>query len=796
MPDSERGGVSTTFRARTAKEVLCRISRDLGPGAVILAHRKVRDAQSGLWVEATAITDGLSAGPAAGRLEKSAAQRVVQRVLLPSLGFAVLAFIGTSAIKALNGAKTAGPVLPAKVSAAVLPFENDTGDPAFDLLAKVISNLLITRLDQSGFLDVASWERMQDLLEQRENSEEGEGAPADLAGAIETCRRHRIESLVTGSFAKSGDVFVTDAKVLNVKDKTIRASASSQGTGEESVLRSQIDELGREILEGFGFFGGGTDGDRVQRIADITTDSMDAYYHYLRGRDAYSNENLKEARVFLEKAVQIDPQFATAGFYLATTLSLSGERRAAIETCKIALSLADRATEKERLFVRGMGSMLINGDYEEAGRIFTVMARQFPNEKDAHVGLGIAQVTKGAALRNTIGSRAAYESGIKELERALELDPYDSKALGIIAIAYTDLREYEKAVEHYRQQIAASPGNGLARSHLAAVLQDMGRLEEAAAACDEAFEADPDVRITVRMATVYALAEDYDKALRLMDGNAQVERYNLFQKGVLSYLAGNLAQAESDVRRLTEYALERKSRQSEANALWVAGWLALDRGEFDRARSSFAGWFDIYAEEILPKKNNAEAVIKQWRAWLDFYVGLTDVREGDLAAASARLAEIDSELPGILPDARTWAAYQRKLLAAEIALAEGDARRAVAIAEASPLATKNTDPAHLWLRSAPFLSDVLARAYHQSGDLDRAIAEYERLIAVNKRGAEYYLIHPVNYFRLARLYEEKGEIAEAVRLYERLLELWKHAEAGRPEVAETSWRLARLKGGS
>lgn len=49
--------------------------------------------------------------------------------------------------------------------------------------------------------------------------------------------------------------------------------------------------------------------------------------------------------------------------------------------------------------------------------------------------------------------------------------------------------------------------------------------------------------------------------------------------------------------------------------------------------------------------------------------------------------------------------------------------------------------------------------------------------------------------RLAGPYEEKGEREEAGRRYEKFLGLWKHAEAGCPEVVEARMRLARLKGG-
>ena len=54
----------------------------------------------------------------------------------------------------------------APVPIAVISFENQTGDSQYDYLQTVIPNLLITSLEQSKYIRVATWERLHDLRKQ------------------------------------------------------------------------------------------------------------------------------------------------------------------------------------------------------------------------------------------------------------------------------------------------------------------------------------------------------------------------------------------------------------------------------------------------------------------------------------------------------------------------------------------------------------------------------------------------------------------------------------------------------
>ena len=106
----------------------------------------------------------------------------------------------------------------------------------------------------------------------------------DAEGGFEVCRREGVAYLVTGSFTKAGETFATDVKVLDAESRALVKGVTSRGEGENSILRTQIDEIGREVARGLA--PADLAARQVPQIADATTSSMEAYSAYLRGRDA------------------------------------------------------------------------------------------------------------------------------------------------------------------------------------------------------------------------------------------------------------------------------------------------------------------------------------------------------------------------------------------------------------------------------------------------------------------------------------------------------------------------------
>jgi serine/threonine protein kinase len=202
-------------------------------------------------------------------------QFTLKKAIWPVAGLIAVALIGLAVWKIL-------PHKPGlKRAIAVIGFTNRTGDQSLDYLQEAIPNLLITSLEQSGHFQVTSWERLKDLL--RQSGRDATAASDEEAG-FEVCRRESIDALVLGSYIKAGETFATDVKVLDVGTKKLLRTASAKGDGVSSVLKTQIDEISRTIARGLGPITAKIE-IAPPKIADLTTNSMEAYNYFLRGRD-------------------------------------------------------------------------------------------------------------------------------------------------------------------------------------------------------------------------------------------------------------------------------------------------------------------------------------------------------------------------------------------------------------------------------------------------------------------------------------------------------------------------------
>jgi len=341
-----------------------------------------------------------------------------RRVMVAAIAIALL---GVGAIAVMRSRSTRG-----RDSVVLAEFANRTNDPLFDY---TLRQGLAAQLGQSPYLSIVPDERVRETLRLM-------GRPADerltQSVALEICRRQGVKAMLLGSIAPLGRLYVVSLEAINCE------------TG-ESIQRMQAEVESKErVLEAIGTLASqmrGTLGESlasIQRfdapIEQITTPSLEALRSYTLGQRRRTTGEEIEAIPFYLRAIELDPNFASAYTSLSNTYSNLGESERAKEYATLAYQRRTHVSERERLFITYQYHDIVTGDQLLAIQALEMWKASFPREFQPANSL--------AFINNFLGR---FEQAVPEGEEAIRRNPAHGFPYSNLAQAYRSLGRYDDA---------------------------------------------------------------------------------------------------------------------------------------------------------------------------------------------------------------------------------------------------------------------------------------------------------------------------------------------------------------
>ena len=259
-------------------------------------------------------------------------------------------------------------------------FTNSTGDPVFD---GTLRQGLSVQLQQTPFLQLVSNDEIGQTLRMMEKPPD---ARLTSVVAREICRRTNATTEIEGSIAALGNQFVLglNAVSCNSGEALAEEQVTADGKGKvisalgiaASQLRSKLGES-RASLQKFDI-----------PLIQVTTPSLEALKASTLANAAIAKNDFPSAISSLERAVSIDPNFATAYNLMGISYMIVGDDSQAAENITKAYALRDHASEREKLSISADYYGVVLGDFEKAAQVCDQWTNLFPRDSAAFLGMG------------------------------------------------------------------------------------------------------------------------------------------------------------------------------------------------------------------------------------------------------------------------------------------------------------------------------------------------------------------------------------------------------------------------
>ncbi len=339
-----------------------------------------------------------------------------------------------------------------KPSIAVLPFTNLSSDPEQEFFADGLSEDLITDLSKVAGLFVIA----------RHSSFVYKGRTIDIRQAA---RELGVAYIIEGSVRRSASrVRITVQLIDAAGGGHVWADRFDRNL--EDVFALQDEVVGR-IVSALADALPSARQPQKRRAPNI-----EAYDLFVRGRvlSVQSEDTTRLARPLLEKAIELDPDFAEAHAWLAMNLTFQWIDGRQVDERERILAEAERAVSldpgnADGYFVRGY-ALTYKGNLAAGLEQFELALKYNPNHADAWLYLADLRVFDGHP-----------DDAVRAVEKAFQLDPYpNANHYWLRGFALYAAHRYEQAVKALQHDSCRGTGS---QRILAAALAQLGRSNEA-----------------------------------------------------------------------------------------------------------------------------------------------------------------------------------------------------------------------------------------------------------------------------------------------------------------------------
>ena len=512
-------------------------------------------------------------------------------------------------------------------------------------------------------------------------------------------------------------------------------SAEAEAENRDNVLKT-LGTVGNQMREKLG--------ESLTSVAkhskplnEVTTNSLQALEAFAKGLKSAVAKGNQSGLPDLQRAVELDPNFALAYAAIGNTYNDLNEASLAMAQFKKAYELRDRVSNRERLIIEANYYSSVTGDLERANEIYTEYIQTYPGKSETFNMMGI--------------------------------DPHN-----MLGVNLNILGQYEKAIGEQQEYLRLIPEAGFGYSNLMSCYLALNRLDEAKAVYGQAVSRNIEP-VYLHLAGYYLafLKGDDDGThghLVWATGEPGAEDLLLSAQSDTEAYFGRLVKAREFSQRATLSA--RHNDAKEAQALWQANG-ALREAEFGNlaeARSAA-----LVALAVAPGRG------------VEMLAALTLARAGGNDQALKLVEKLNNEFPMDTMIQSYWLPTIR----AALELNKGNGSRAIdSLQPSSAYELGEPFPFQYFGTMHPVY--VRGQAYLKMGQGQQAEAEFRKILQ-NRGIVINFPLGALAHLQIARAYVIQGDTAKAKAAYQDFLTLWKDADPDIPIYIAAKAEYAKLQ---
>jgi DNA-binding winged helix-turn-helix (wHTH) protein/tetratricopeptide (TPR) repeat protein len=612
-------------------------------------------------------------------------------------------------------------VLGEKDTVVLADFVNSTGDPVFD---DTLRQGMAVQLEQSPFLSLVSEERIRHTLSLMGVPEDAHFTPK-LARQV--CERLGSAAVIDGSIARMGTRYVLGLHAANCTLGETLDDEQVQVAREEDVLDAVTRIAGKFRSRAGESFA--TLQQHATPLAEATTPSLEALKAYSSAwKVAFSNP--QQAIFLLQRAIQIDPNFAMAYSFQGRLYADVWEPVLSQQSQRKAYELRQHTNDRERLFIELNYEDGVTGDLEKNQEICGLWTQTYPRDGLPHNELAWTDQELGK-----------YEDSVHEAQTAIGFDPDFTPGYTNLAWAYVlsdRPDEAQKTLQRASERKLQMPEMLVMRYYIAFLKADKAGMEGAA-----------------------------KQAL----GQSEAEDWVTYEQGTVLALSGHLKQARMMESRAVQLA--RQANQPERAAMYEAGMAV---------REAF------YGEALEARRDALAALALSDGRDVEWGAALAHALSGDFPESQKLTADLEKRFPNdtfvrmvYLPELRALAALHGSDPARSLDLLQAATPFELGVPGSWSGFFGNLYPAYL-----------RGEAYLEGHRTSESLTEFQKVLA--HPGIVFTdPVAALAHLQLGRAYSRTGDKTRARSSYEEFLTLWKDADPEIPILRQAKAEYAKLQ---